>query len=158
MVIGGYALAFLGRVRATLDIDIAVDVKSRELRNLIELLERNQFRTSFSNPKNPLFLVTDEIEGVEIKVWRKLDGIKIDKEVVRRRLKKQTYNGSSLWIIGPEDFIVNKLARLHRRAVDEADVITVLKKHENNLDYDYLYKRAKQANVLALLKSIQSRI
>lgn len=157
MIIGGYALAYYGRVRATIDIDIAIAIESRDFDDIIKLLEKNNFATSLVAPANPCFIVYDKEADVEIEVWRKPDGIEMDSEVLRRRRKITTSTGLSLWIIGPENFIVNKLARPDRGAIDEADVASVLIKQKNNLDYEYLYNQARKAKVLELLKSIQQR-
>ena len=94
---------------------------------------------------------------MEIDIWRQLDGVSMS-DVLNRRLNITTPDGFTMWIIDPEDFIVNKLARPDRRAVDEADVFSVLKAQSDKLDYEYLYHRAEQANVLELLKSIQKRV
>jgi len=44
--------------------------------------------------------------------------------------------------MGPEDFIVNKLARPDRGAVDEQDVKSVLVRQANTLDNKYLTKKS----------------
>jgi len=60
------------------------------------------------------------------------------------------------FLISPEDFIVNKLARPYRGAVDEQDVKSVLVRQAGKLDNEYLAKRARQAEVQAMLQAIQS--
>jgi hypothetical protein len=166
MLIGGYALAYLGRIRATVDIDLAVSAKpdspdedeGRGVEKLVGLLMRNRYSVSFGDPRNPMFLVLDEVSGNEIEVWHRLDGVSIDEYVLKRRLRVKTPSGLKLWIIDAEDFIVNKLARPDRSAVDEEDVASVLMEQKGKLDIDYLYGRAEKAGVLSLLKSLQKRI
>lgn len=154
MLIGAYALAFLGQVRATLDLDIAIAINSENFNNLVRSLEKNRFTISLENLENPCFIVNDQVSGIEIEIWRKLNGVILD-DVLNRRLQVTTPNGLKLWIIGPENYIVNKLARPDRRAVDEEDVVSVLREQANKLDYNYLYDQATQAKVLELLKTIQ---
>ena len=60
------------------------------------------------------------------------------------------------WIISPEDFIVNKLARPDRGVIDEQDVKSVLIRQKDNLDYEYLKKKAENAEVLNILEKIQA--
>jgi Mlc titration factor MtfA (ptsG expression regulator) len=60
----------------------------------------------------------------------------------------------SAWIISPEDFIVNKLARPDRGVVDEQNVKSVLARQAGKLDNEYLTKSARQAQVLAILQAI----
>jgi len=148
--IGAYALAYFGQVRATLDVDIAISVNSENFNNLLRLLEKNRFTISLENLENPYFIVNDQVAGIEIEIWRKLDGVILG-EVLNRRLKVTTPNGLKLWIISPENYIVNKLARPDRRAVDEEDVASVLREQASKLDYEYLYDQAKQARVYELL-------
>jgi len=52
--------------------------------------------------------------------------------------------------------VVGKLARPDRGAVDEQDVKSVLVRQAGKLDNEYLTKRAGQAEVLTILKTIQS--
>jgi hypothetical protein len=42
--------------------------------------------------------------------------------------------GMEAWIISPEDYIVNKLARPDRRMIDEQDMKSVLQKRDVMLD------------------------
>ncbi len=55
----------------------------------------------------------------------------------------------------PEDFILTKLARPDRGAIDEQDLKSVLVRQADNLDEAYLEKRAQNMGVLAVLKTIQ---
>ena len=61
-----------------------------------------------------------------------------------------------VWIVSPEDFIVNKLARPDRGVIDEQDVKSVLVREEGKLDEEYLKKRAKDAGVLTMLEHIRA--
>jgi len=61
------------------------------------------------------------------------------------------------WVVSPEDFIVNKLARRDRGAVDEQDVKSVLVRQEGKLDWQYLNRRAREAGVITILQIIQSQ-
>jgi hypothetical protein len=157
MIIGGYALPFYGRVRATLDIDIAVAVKAeRELDQLRKWLEAVGIEVTVYSPNNPVIVIVDHEEKVEAELWLKPDGITFDNETLRRRRKAKLDPNTSAWIISPEDFIVNKLARPDRGAVDEQDVKSVLVRQAGKLDEEYLTKRAQQAKVLTLLQTIQA--
>ena len=98
----------------------------------------------------------DREEGVEAELWLKPDGITFDNETLKRRRKAELGKDVSAWIISPEDFIVNKLARPDRGAVDEQDVKSVLVRQAGKLDNEYLTKRAQQAEVLTTLQTIQS--
>lgn len=157
MIIGGYALPFYGRIRATVDLDLAVAISTeQELDKLRDILQSKDFQPTIDSPLNPVFVVLDNKEKIEIELWLKPDGIDFDDETLRRRKKVRLDANIWAWIVSPEDFIVNKLARPDRGAVDEQDVKSVLTRWANKLDNEYLYKRAKAAEVLTILKIIQS--
>jgi hypothetical protein len=159
MIIGGYALPFYGRIRATIIIDIAAAVNSnRDRETLLNLLKTNDYEpTAGSNSiLNPVMVVVDRKEGIEIEIWFKPAGVVFDKETLKRRRRASLSTGFDAWLISPEDFIVSKLARSDRGATDEEDVKSVLVLQENKLDMKYLEKRAGVAGVLNILKSIQS--
>ena len=156
MIIGGYALPFYGRIRATLDVDLAVTVKGeKELEQLRGWLESAGFEVALYSPSNPVMVVVDRKEKVELELWLEPDGVVFDEETLRRRKRVKLSADLAVWIISAEDFIVNKLARPDRGAVDEQDVKSVLVRQEGKLDVAYLEKRAKKAEVLTILEAIQ---
>lgn len=157
MIIGGYALPFYGRIRTTLDLDIAVAIKTeQELNQLRKWLQTIDIEVTSYSPNNPLMIIVDQKEKVETELWLKPDGITFKNETLKRRRKAKLDTNITAWIIGPEDFIVNKLARPDRGAIDEQDVKSVLVRQANKLDNKYLTKKAKQAGVLTILQTIQA--
>ena len=157
MVIGGYALPFYGRIRTTLDIDLAVMVDTRsEFKKLLRCLEKNDFEATLSSYKNPLVVLLDLKDKVAIELWLKPDGVVFDDQLLKRRKKVKLDTGIETWIISPEDFIVNKLARPDRGVKDEKDVKSVLIRQKGNLDYQYLEKRARNAGVYEVLEKIKN--
>jgi hypothetical protein len=160
MLIGGYALPAYGRIRATQDVDIAIAAPfSQVVRLHKRLVERGFQLPSSPNEQAPLFLVADLENKAEIEVWTKPDGIVFDDELLRRRIRVTPFSDDfEMFAIGPEDFIVNKLSRKDRGVQDEMDVVSVLKLQKGVLDYEYLTKRAKAANVSGLLKVLIDRV
>jgi len=157
MIIGGYALPFYGRIRTTVDVDLAVAIKTaKELNQLLNSLQSADFEPTISSPRNPLIVILDRKENIEIELWLKPDGIVFDYETMRRRQKARLDTNFWAWIISAEDFIVNKLARPDRGIIDEQDVKSVLTRQESKLDNEYLQRRAKEAGVLAVLQAIQA--
>jgi hypothetical protein len=157
MIIGGYALPFYGRIRTTVDIDVAVATKTEEEFNqLINLLQSADFEPTIHSPLNPLMLVLDHKEKIEIKLWLKPDGITLDDETLKRRRKAKLDANTTAWIVSPEDFIITKLARADRGVTDEQDVKSVLIRQEGKLDKKYLKKKAQKAGVLTILNTIQA--
>jgi len=157
MIIGGYALPFYGRIRATIDIDLAVAIKTEdELTKFRTWLESIDFELPVCSAKNPVIVIFDKKEKVEIELWLKPDGIVFDNETLRRRRQVTLNANIRAWIVSPEDFIVNKLARPDRGVTDEQDVKSVLTMQESRLDNQYLKKRAQKAGVLTILQTIQA--
>ena len=115
MLIGGYALPFYGRIRTTLDVDLAIMAGTEEeLERLREELPSKNFEVRLYSPRNPLFILADREEGIEVKVWLRPDGVVFDEEALRRRRRVKLGEGLEAWIVSPEDFIVNRLARPDR--------------------------------------------
>lgn len=157
MIIGGYALPFYGRIRTTLDLDIAVAIKTeKELNQFRKWLQTINIEVTNYAPNNPLMIILDHKEKVETELWLKPTGITFDQETLKRRRKVTLDTNISAWIISPEDFIISKLARPDRGAIDEQDVKSVLVRQSNKLDKEYLTKRAQQAGVLTILQNIQA--
>lgn len=155
MLIGGYALPAYGLVRATVDIDMAI-MRLPEPRQVEQELTKAGFQVSSFSPETPWFIVTSMKAVVEVEVWTKPDGIVMDAECLRRR-RRTKIGKYEYWIVGPEDFIVNKLSRGDRRVQDEADVLSVLMNNRLKLDVSYLQSIAERAGVLPLLKTLEKR-
>lgn len=158
MLIGGWALPAYGHVRSTMDVDLAIAVKWPEkLERLISELRTNNYQIP-ADPtlKDAVIQILDKDNMVEMELWQKPDGIRIDDNVLKRRQRLHV-NDISFWVIGPEDLIVNKLSRRDRSSTDEQDVITVLARQKGKLDRKYLEKQAKKAGVSSLLEVLERR-
>jgi len=156
MLIGGHALPAYGQIRATQDLDLAIAADYSNCVKLQRRLRQLGYQVpSQPDEKAPVFLVTDLDNMMEIKLWTKPDGVVFDKELLRRRVKVRPFDDDfEVFVIGPVDFIVNKLARKDRGAQDEQDVVSVLKLQKEKLDYPYLRKRAKTADRLGMLETL----
>ena len=162
MLIGGLALPTYGQIRATQDIDMAIAANFEDSSKFQAELKKAGFQlASPPHPDAPVFVVTDLKQMVEIEIWTKPDGVSFDQALLDSRWKVQPFEDDpsfSIFVIGPEDFIVNKLARSDRRAQDETDAASVIARQSGKLDQKYLWKRAKAAGVKELLDEIVRRI
>ena len=155
MFIGGYALPYYGRIITTVDLDLAVAIKTKEeINQLFNWLQSIDFEVTNYSPLNPVIIILDQKEKVEIELWLKPDGIVFDDETLRRRRKVKLDANIEAWVVSPEDFIVNKLARPDRGVKDEKDVKSVLVRQRGKLDEEYLTRRARDAGVLTILENI----
>ena len=159
MLIGGFALAAYGQIRATQDIDMAIAASYAKSAELSSHLEKLGYQVSPKpDPAAPVFFVTDLKLMLEVEMWTRPDGVVFDSELMRRRVRVNPYNDDfEMFAIGPEDFVVNKLSRRDRGVQDELDVVSVLGLQKGKLDYPYLRKRAKQANVIELLETLAQK-
>ncbi len=159
MLIGGYALTAYGQFRTTQDIDMAITASYERTAKLQAQLAKLGYQLgSQPNRDAPFFFVTDVKGRLEVEIWTKPDGVVFDAELLRRRIKVRPFDDSlEMFVIGPEDFIVNKLARQDRRVQDESVAISVLARQKGKLDYVYLRKRANQAGVTGLLETLQEK-
>jgi hypothetical protein len=160
MFIGGFALPAYGQIRTTQDIDIAIAAtKMESLERLLEELRKSSFETTAkAQMEAACICLLDRQNLVDVELWLKPDGVIFDNELLSRRRKIELAEDLNIWVIGPEDFIVNKLARTDRSIQDERDIVTVLIKQKGKLDYEYLEERAREFEVIQLLKSLQRRI
>lgn len=157
MVLGGFALPFYGRIRSTLDLDVAAYVPTEEAyQRLLRLAGEYGLKPTLCSYRNPVSIFVDEAAGLEIELWHRPDGVDWDKETLKRRRRVKS-GGVSFWIIGPEDFIVSKLARPDRMEQDELDVKSVLVLMGSELDAVYLARRARQCGVESLLSVIRGK-
>ena len=160
MLIGGYALTAYGQIRATQDIDLAIVASYERSVELQTQLRKLGYQIPSSpSPDAPLFFVTDLKMKLEVEIWTKPDGLYFDSDLLGRRVKVRPFGDDfEMFVIGPEDFIVNKLARQDRGVQDEQDALSVLARQKGKLDYVYLRNRAKQAAVTGLLEMLLEKI
>jgi predicted nucleotidyltransferase len=156
MIIGGYALPFYGRIRTTLDIDIAVALGDHDYKAFCDKAETAGYSTALTAELNPYSVFLDTVTGYEIEIWRAPDGVTWDQETLRRR-NRFMVEGLEVFVISAEDFIVTKLARADRSNSDEMDVLSVLVRMGNALDWEYLTGRVENAQVEHLLEAIREK-
>jgi len=159
MFIGGFALPAYGEIRATQDVDVAVAVVNLKiLTKLFNALTIQNFEpTAKPMLEAPVSYFLDKENMVDVEIWLRPDGVKLDEEVLKRRQRRRLPD-LDIWVIGPEDFIVNKLARRDRRARDENDVVSVLLAQEGKLDKEYLEQRARESDVFELLQVLKDKL
>jgi len=160
MIIGGYALTAYGRIRTTQDVDLAIAASFPDIVRTHDLLRRNGYQLPSAPHREAAFFLAIDLENrIEFEIWTEPDGVVFDDELLKRRVRIRPFvDDFEAYVIGPEDFIVNKLARKSREVGDEQDAASVLKLQEGKLDYDYLMQRAKQANVIGLLQTIMQML
>jgi predicted nucleotidyltransferase len=155
MLVGGYALPFYGAIRLSLRMDIA-----------LAILTEGQFETFLTGAEEAGFThvkgaygedaltLLDRETGLEVNLWTRPPGIDWSYEVLERR-RRFRLDGFEAWVVSPEDFIVNKLTRTDRGVQDEADVKSVLARMDDELDWEYLRRKASTNGVWTVLTTIR---
>ena len=162
-VLGGLAIPAYGVPRSTVDVDIGLTVgEAEKLQDLVRKLEARKV-VAFEKPRPEYTMVymSDRENLVDAELWFKPDGIRWDEETLRRRWKVAfgvTGESFEAYVLSPEDFIVNKLARRDRSARDEEDVVGVMESSKNRIDWKYLARRAREAGVLDLVQELREKI
>lgn len=162
-VLGGFALSAYKVVRATSDIDVGLATSLHDkIEKVISAMEKEGYE--FPNRKfgssNAMFLAVHPMLA-DLEIWLRPDGVVWDSETLKRRLRVNYGVGTeafTAYVLSPEDFVVNKLSRPDRSALDELDVVKVLVAQWKNLDGEYLKKRARQARVWDLAEAMLDRV
>lgn len=153
LLMGGIASACLGRPRWTHDIDLFV--KPTDARRVLEALATQGFDTEETFP-DWLFKASKHGQLIDI-IFRSTGDIYVDDEMLERAQLRE-FMGRRLRIIPPEDLLVIK-AVVHGEHMPRHwhDAIALLA-HCQELDWDYLLKRARKGvrRVLSLLLYAQS--
>lgn len=147
VLMGGIASTGLGRPRWTHDIDVFV--RPAEAEAALEALAQAGFETERTDAS---WLYKGFKDGVLVDlIFRSTGGFYLDDEMIARSVERE-FMGHRVRLIAPEDLLVIKAA-VHdeggpRHWHDALGVIGV-----NELDWDYLLRRARQAprRVLSLL-------
>lgn len=162
---GSLAGSFAGEPRATLDIDMVVDLDDARVTALVDALEGEfyideqalrravQERSSANAIHQPTSVKVDFfIAG----------GTPLDAELLRRRMSVSVVEGDSrrLWIHSPEDILLQKLRWFKRGggASDRQwrDVLGIARTQGTRLDRDYLQAGAARLEIADLLERVMA--
>lgn len=151
-VMGGVAMAMLGRPRWTQDVDIFV--RPSDATRALAALGDAGFETQETNP---LWLYKAIKQGVLVDVlFRSSGDIYLDEEMIERRITLE-FHGLALRVVPPEDMLVIKaLAATEETPRHWYDALSLIPTSE--LDWDYVLRRAQRGprRVLSLLVYAQS--
>ena len=160
-ITGGYAVSVWGRLRATFDIDVIVElsvVKGGELTQALKALSKSGYIDEL--------MVTDAVESKgEFNFIHTESGIKVDfwvmeqdgygREKLARRIPRNVL-GQRVYFVSPEDLILSKLlwykeSESTRQLEDIKSVLAIQKK----LDWRYIKKWTKLQSTISILNKIK---
>jgi hypothetical protein len=145
-LMGALALGVYGRGRATHDVDIMIDASTESLQQLQSLAGSRGFvvdeawQTYHSDVADVQIRLI--FRGVPIDVMLPRDDH--DRSAIRRR-EQRAADGTKIWVMTREDFILQKLKAGRPRDFD--DVIPFFAQHRDELDHSYLNEWATQLGI-----------
>ena len=140
ILIGGYASAIWGAVRATKDVDFLIDIPFQKTRQVVEEFKRCGFKVTYRSGDigDPvmgviqlLFSIDDDEESIEL-----LLGIRKMPDKIYLRAEKVNFEEVEIPVVSPEDLIVLKL--LAGGPVDLQDARNLARIMGEKLDANYL--------------------
>jgi predicted nucleotidyltransferase len=146
VIIGALPVHFYGRPRTSADIDIVLISHVSKEKLLKALADRY---TLYYNGKMVMKFI-DNITRSGVDILLHLSTAGLSRESLKR-LRRVEVNGVSVAIPCPEDYIITKLKARRPDTFDFSDVMSVLLNMREELDWDYLMKRAEEEGLTHLI-------
>lgn len=160
-VVGAIAASYYGSIRSTEDLDIIVDLSPQEItiiNNLVgclksqeidilkrELVKGLQERGHITAFDEKTYFYRIDFKGVYTD---------LDKETMRKKRRVKLFDELEVWLTTPEIQIVAKLLPGMRTEKDILDVKNILQNYQQDLNWEYLNKIAKQYKIKKILETI----
>lgn len=145
-LIGAMALNIYGRPRTTLDIDFLILLDEPEFSNIKDRALTENFRIDAEWAKWNSMIAKSQtrfiVKNISIDVMLPRDAH--DRESLKRRNRKKIGN-KIVYIIAPEDFILQKLKVGRPR--DFEDAVTVLERLSGDIDIPYIKRWANRLGI-----------
>jgi len=158
---GSLAGSFAGEPRATLDIDIVVDLDEPRSAAIVRALEGEFYIDERALQRAVRDRTTTNLIHHDTSI--KVDlfvagGTALDADLLRRRVRVGEGSADSLWVHSPEDILLQKLPWFRRggHASDRQwrDVLSIVRVQGGRLDRQYLEEGAARLHVADLLDRV----
>lgn len=161
-VTGGYAVAVWGRLRATFDLDVVIELFQPDIPLLAEKMKKigkavyadeSMMRSALL--RHGEFNVIHPESGLKIDFFTLKEGAAAKREMARRQAKR--IKNQKVYFISPEDLILNKLRWYNKGGGEHhlEDAASVIKKSGEILDFAYLRQNVKGEALTDLWQKIQ---
>lgn len=163
LVTGGIAVAAWGRVRATFDIDIVIEIEKEKISPLVESFKKispagyaDEEMVKDALREEMEFNFIDSETGLKVDFWVRKDN-EFSKNEFARRIPKEI-SGQEIYFISPEDLILRKLQwyKMGKISKHLEDVESVLK--ISKVDLNYIKNWAKKQSTIKILEEILKQI
>jgi len=153
LVVGAFPVQYYGRPRTSWDVDILLisNVSKSRLFNILG----NRYKLNYEGKNLIKFIDSQTRAGLDVLLSPRSLGLT---NVSLKRVKKVSFNDITISIPSPEDYIISKLKTRRPSTYDYQDIISVLIALYEELNWKYLMERAKEENVLHLLKYYRDSI
>jgi|YelNatPaOPRAMG01_1025707.scaffolds.fasta_scaffold20638_4 predicted nucleotidyltransferase len=147
VVIGALPIHFYGRPRTSADIDI-VPI-SRISKEKLKKILADRYTLYYNGKTVMRFIDSITRTGVDILLSLSIAGLSQES---LERLRRVDVDGVRITIPCPEDYIITKLKARRPDTFDFADVMSVLLNMREQIDWNYLTKRAEEEGLAHLIK------
>lgn len=161
MLVGAMAVNYYSVPRLTHDADLVVQMHPMHIDNLVKALE-DKYYADEEMIKEALesfgqFNLIHFDTGFKIDFWI-LQKDEFSQQEFSRRVPGKVF-GQDVFLISPEDLILNKLCWFKDSDVQKhfLDAVGVYRVQKEILDMDYLYKKAKLLNLTEILKKLEEQ-
>ena len=168
---GAIPVQYYGRERFSRDVDIVVSLDERGAESLFEILKKDRYTLIYpmkherevKSPRDLLELGLVKIRDRETGSLADLilhpseAGFKFDPES-ERRMRTVILNGEKVLIPSPEDYLIMKLKSRRPGTHDFEDIISTLSAQFDNLDWNYLNRRAEEERLTSLLNHYKEAV
>ena len=159
MLTGAYAVSFHGEPRATHDIDIKINLQTKDITSIYENFKRDFYigkdMVEDAVKEQRMFNIIHLDTGIKVDFWISKDA-NFDRLRMERRTK-DSFLGEPVYVASPEDTILVKLEWFKNSESEKhwRDALSILKVSKKNLDYNYIEKWAKELGILDVWKKIK---
>jgi len=161
VIIGGFAAIVYGRPRTTMGIDIILNLNPDD-KSMIQKLVNVLSKYNLETQERDIIMALNEKSHFSI--FDNASPMRIDAKGIYGNLDRITFLnrkevevfGIKAWLETPEDLILAKL--VYGSQQDIEDVVAVLINMRDQIDLEYLERRAMKENVSNMLRKIISSI
>jgi hypothetical protein len=166
---GAFPVQFYGRERLSRDLDVVICLDQKSAENVFKLLKSGRYTLIYPleyeekmDSPNSLFKL-NLVKIRDKKTESLIDLILNPSEVgfefnseSEKRMRTIDVDGEEAYIPSPEDYLIMKFKSRRPGTHDFEDIVSTLTAQFDNLDWDYLTKRAEKQNLISLLNHYRS--